>query len=185
MDTEEFESQLKNTIQSLEPKEIVVAGFRSAAVIVPLLHSEIGWELLFTVRSPHLSNHAGQISFPGGKVDEGESIEEAAIRELEEEVGVPAERLLGRLGQHPSPARFVVTPVVAVLAWPQKIVPNPAEVAEVFTVPLAKLVDLRPRIETRTFDEYSRVIRFYQYEKRMIWGLTGNIVHELIEILPT
>ena len=129
------------------PRETLhIEGFRRAAVLVPLLQTEAGLELLFTVRASGLSSHASQISFPGGRVDARESLDDAARRETLEEVGlnVPESALLGYLDEHPSPARYIVTPVVAALSWPQALVLNPAEVSSTFTVPLDVLLDVQP-----------------------------------------
>ncbi len=173
---------LRKQIASLPPDALEIKGFRPAAVVVPLLYASEGWEILFTVRSKQLANHAGQIAFPGGKVDQGETLEQAAIRELHEEVGLEVSRILGRLHAHPSPAKFVVTPVVAILNWPQDFNINRDEVDEVFTVPLRSLASITPRTETRTIEQVTRTIRFYEYQHRMIWGLTGNIVSDLLHM---
>jgi 8-oxo-dGTP pyrophosphatase MutT (NUDIX family) len=162
-----------------------IPGFRPAAVLVPILRSESGLELLFTVRGQRLTHHAGQIAFPGGGLEPGESPEEAALRETREEIGleVPMEAVLGRLDDHPSPARFIATPVVAWVAWPQPLEPNPSEVAEVFSVPLADLAAIVPTWEERTMQEYRRRIHFYTWGERLIWGFTGNLVKELLGLL--
>ena len=174
---------LKNRIASLSASPLEIDEFRSAAVVVPLFRSESDWKLLFTVRSEQLSNHAGQVAFPGGKVDEGESLQEAAIRELDEEVGIKTRDILGQLPSHLSPAKFVVTPIVALLDWPQPLKINPAEVAEVFSVPIRDLQKITPRTETRTIKNTTQTIRHYDYQQHTIWGLTGNIVNDLLKLL--
>jgi mutator protein MutT len=177
-----FLRRLRDNIQSLPADQLSIAGFRSAAVVVPLIQTGAGWELIFTVRSKQLSNHAGQVSFPGGKVDEGETLEQAAVRELQEEVGLNVTQILGQLHSHPSPAKFVVTPIVCELDWPQEMMVNPAEVDEVFTASLDQLSKLKPRIETRSIQHDTRDIRFYDYKRWTIWGLTGNIIHDLVQL---
>lgn len=174
---------LQDRLASLPQAPLEIQDFRSAAVVVPLFHSGTSWELLFTVRSDQLSNHAGQVSFPGGKVDRGETLEQAAIRELGEEVGLSIDTVVGKLRSHASPAKFVVTPIVAFLDWPQQLQINPAEVAEVFTVPIHELKTITPRTETRVIKNTSRVIHYYDYRKHVIWGLTGSIVNDLLELV--
>jgi 8-oxo-dGTP pyrophosphatase MutT (NUDIX family) len=179
-------SGLRERLRTRERERLEIPGFRQAAVLVPLLRGEEGLELLFTVRAEMLTHHAGQIAFPGGGLDPGESIEEAALRETREEIGleVPRRAILGRLGDHPSPARFIATPVVAELPWPQPVRPNPAEVAEVFSVPLEELRGIVPRWEERVLQDFRRRIHFYAWGERLIWGFTGNVVKELLDLLP-
>ncbi len=162
-----------------------IPGFRRAAVLVPLLEAEEGLSLLFTVRSAALANHAGQISFPGGRVEAGEDLLSAALRETEEEVGLRLEpgAVLGALSDHPSPARYVATPLVARVAWPQPLAMNPGEVAETFTVPVAALASLTPTSEVRQLHSYRRRIYSYQWGERRIWGFTGNVVKNLLDVL--
>lgn len=175
---------LRARLAARERERLELEGFRRAAVLVPLLESEGGPELLFTVRSAALSNHAGQIAFPGGRLDPGESIEEAARRETLEEVGleVPPSAILGRLDEHPSPAGYIVTPVLAVLPWPQPLRPNPAEVDGIFTASIAALSAITPRTEERQLRAYRRRLHFYDFEGQLIWGLTGNVLQTVLEL---
>jgi 8-oxo-dGTP pyrophosphatase MutT (NUDIX family) len=176
---------LRQALTRHEREALELPEFRRAAVLVPILDTPEAPEVLFTVRSGGLSNHAGQIAFPGGRVDPGETVEETAIRETLEETGlvVPPEALLGRMSDHPSPAAYVVTPVVGLVPWPQELRPNPDEVDECFTVPLAELRTLAPHTEERTHPLFRRKLHFYPYGERMIWGLTGNVLKELLDLL--
>lgn len=177
--------RLQEALAHYRPPLLDIPGFRPAAVLVPVLQSPDGLELLFTVRAERLRHHAGQIAFPGGGLDPGETPEEAARRETLEEIGleIGPDDLLGRLGQHPSPARFVATPVVALVPWPQRLNPNPEEVSEVFSVPLAELQVIEPRWEERVLEDLRRRLHYYAWGERLIWGFTGNVVKELLDLL--
>jgi 8-oxo-dGTP pyrophosphatase MutT (NUDIX family) len=168
------------------PRErLDIEGFRRAGVLVPLLDAPDGLELLFTVRASTLPHHAGQIAFPGGGLEHGESVVEGALREADEEIGleVEATEVLGCLDDLPSPARYVATPVVAVVAWPQPLTLSPAEVDEAFTVPLAELSSLTPHSEERELRGVRRTIFSYRWNERNIWGFTGNVLHNLLHTL--
>lgn len=179
-------SALEAELAARTPEPLEFPSFRQAAVLVPILRAPDGLHLLLTVRSSKLSNHAGQIAFPGGRLDPGETVLEAALRETVEETGVDVSgvRFLGELRTVPSPARYRVTPVVGVLPWPQPVALNPAEVAEAFTVPLSELLTLTPREEARVLEGQRRTIYYYTHRsaerERLIWGLTGNIVADLL-----
>jgi 8-oxo-dGTP pyrophosphatase MutT (NUDIX family) len=144
--------------------------------------------LYFTVRRPDLPTHAGQISFPGGKVEPADSDEiAAALRETHEELGVVVarEHVLGLLDDVPTPSRFVITPVIAWVPTPLELRPDPREVAEVFHVPLDRLAD--PRIYSsagqRQFLGIDFTMHEYAWEQHRIWGATAKMVASLLEVL--
>ncbi len=115
-----------------------------AAVLVPLVLHDDGLSVLLTQRTAHLPTHAGQIAFPGGKVDTRDSsVSAAALRETEEEVGLHPRHVevIGHLPVYTTGSGFHVTPVVALVHPPFNLDPNPGEVDAVFEVPLAFLMD--------------------------------------------
>ena len=180
---------VRETLSSRPHEALSFPGFRRAAVLVPLLHAPDGLHLLFTVRSSALSNHAGQIAFPGGRLDAGETLSQAALRETFEETGLSVAEgaILGPLHDQPSPARYLVTPLVAVLPWPQPLRPNPLEVADIFTVPLRELLGLTPRQEARQLEGRRRILNYYTHRgpdgERLIWGLTGNVLADFLSVV--
>lgn len=158
-----------------------------AAVLVPLVLREAEPTVLLTQRTDHLYDHAGQISFPGGRIDPGdESPEAAALRETEEEVGLPRERieLIGRLDTYLVRTGFEVTPVVGFVHPPFEPHPDPFEVAEVFEVPLSFFMD-RGNHEraSREFQGTQRWFYVLQYQDRHIWGATAAMLVNLVDIL--
>ncbi|HHO56745.1 MAG TPA: CoA pyrophosphatase [Trueperaceae bacterium] len=176
---------LEQKILKHKKNKLNIKGFRRAAVLVPILKTPTGLEILFTVRSEQLSSHAGQIAFPGGRLDEHETYTEAALRETSEEIGLNLTRAktIGYLSEHPSPGKYIVRPVVAVIDWPQELKINSDEVSEVFTAPLEDLLKIETYTEERIFMDYRRYLHFFQYKDYLIWGLTGNVLKELLELI--
>lgn len=162
---------------------------RAAAVLVPLIDRPGGVELLFTLRPPDMPTHPGQVSFPGGKVaPEDPDTWAAAVRELDEELGVGAAavRRLGTLDDLPTITDFHVSPHVAWLDPHAPLRPSPREVAEVFTVPLAHLIDPRERRVIRGRwgpAGPSHPMRCFLADKHVIWGVTAEILWNLLGVL--
>jgi 8-oxo-dGTP pyrophosphatase MutT (NUDIX family) len=151
-----------------------------AAVLVPLINRDDGLTVLFTERSLDLPDHPGQISFPGGRIEREDSdAGVAALREAHEEVGLPRERvtLLGRLAEYETVTGYRVTPVVGWVEPPFDVKPDPIEVADVFEVPLAFL--LEPANQQRHFRMIGERRRDYYaipYGERYIWGATAAML---------
>ena len=151
-----------------------------AAVLVPLVNRPRGLTLLLTQRSADLPDHPGQISFPGGRVEPSDpSLAHAALREATEEVGLPAERVavLGELAPYDTVSGYRVTPVVGWVEPPFAVVADPVEVADVFEVPLAFLLD--PANQQRHFRMLGEARRDFwaiPYGERYIWGATAAML---------
>jgi 8-oxo-dGTP pyrophosphatase MutT (NUDIX family) len=162
-------------------------ALRPAAVLVPLVDHPHGMAVLLTLRTPHLSAHAGQISFPGGRIEADDAdAAAAALRETEEEVGLPRDRVsvIGRLDNYVTGTGFEIAPFVGVVAPPVTIAIDPFEVAEAFEVPLAFILD--PRNHQRVERESAgrrRAFFVLPYAGRNIWGATAGILVNLAEVL--
>jgi 8-oxo-dGTP pyrophosphatase MutT (NUDIX family) len=162
------------------------AAATPAAVLIPVVrHAEL--TVLFTQRTTSLRSHSGQVSFPGGRAEASDpSAEFTALRETEEEIGLPARsvEVLARLPDYRTRTGFCVTPVVGLVAPPLSLAPDPREVAEVFEVPLAFLLDPANRQRrTREFQGASVGYYVFEYRERVIWGATAGILVNLNRML--
>ncbi len=171
----------------IEIPEIVPATLTPAAVLIPLVLREDGLQVLLTRRTDHLLNHPGQISFPGGRAEPGEVFPLAtALRETEEETGIKPESIepLGTLPEYCTGTGFRISPVVGVLSPPFTLAPDPFEVAEIFEVPLAFLIN-PANIERPTMEWKGKQRRFYAipYGDYYIWGATAGMLVVLGRLL--
>lgn len=167
--------------------EIGKRALKPAAVLLLVVNHPVDPTVVFTQRTAHLADHAGQISFPGGRCDEGDrTAEHTALREAEEEVGIPADRveILGRLPEYRTSTGYCVTPVVGWAEPPLTFRPDPHEVADVFEVPLAFLLDSgNHRYESAFFKGRTRKYWAMPYGERFIWGATAGMLVTFHRIL--
>ncbi|WP_292040336.1 CoA pyrophosphatase [Massilia sp. UBA6681] len=162
---------------------------RRAAVLVPLVERPEGLTVLLTRRTDHLSSHAGQISFPGGRAEELDSSPiETALREAEEEIGLHRRHveIIGVLPEHVTISAYRVTPVVAMVQPPFALRADPGEVAEIFEVPLAFLMSgAHHQRRSVALPDGSGKRRFYAmpYKDYFIWGATAAMLRNLYHFL--
>ncbi len=159
-----------------------------AAVLVPLVQRDDGLTILLTQRTAHLANHAGQVSFPGGRVEAGDADPvAAALRETEEEIGLHpgAVNVLGRLDDFVTSTGFMVVPVVGLIQPPLTLVPDPFEVAEIFEVPLAFVLDPSNHQRHSRITQAGETRYYYAmpYNDHYIWGATASMLVNLYEVL--
>ena len=156
---------------------------RPAAVLVGLQQQAAGWHVVMTRRAGHLAHHAGQISFPGGKVDPTDaSLVATALREAQEEIALKpgSVTLLGALDVVASPVGFVVQPVVGLIAPESDFVAAPDEVDEVLVLPLADILDTaRHRRESYLREGVRREVWVIDHADHYLWGLSASILVDL------
>lgn len=158
---------------------------KDAAVLVPVIDDGDEARVIFTQRTKTLRNHSGQISFPGGGIDaQDRSPEDAALRETEEEIGMSRHFIetVGRMPDYISGTGFRIKPVLAVVRRGFTLTPNPAEVDEVFEVPLSFLMNpANHNRGSRMFQGRERFFYEMPYGERYIWGITAGIVRSIYE----
>jgi 8-oxo-dGTP pyrophosphatase MutT (NUDIX family) len=159
----------------------------AAAVLFPIVLGEREPTVLLTRRTEDLRDHAGQISFPGGRIEASDpSPEYTALREAREEIGLASRHveIAGFLPEHRTMTGFRITPVVGLLTPPFALRPDPAEVAEIFEAPLSFLLD--PVNHQRHSHEYRGETRYFhamRYGRYFIWGATAGIIVSLARAL--
>lgn len=158
-----------------------------AAVLVPLVKRPEGMTVVLTQRTAHLKNHAGQISFPGGRCEEVDDGPVAtALRESQEEIGLDPRKVdvLGHLDDYVTVTGFQVTPVVGLVTPPLTLEPDPFEVADVFEVPLDFVLE-KANHQRHTYQVKGRTRAYYAmpYGQRYIWGATAGMLVNLAEVL--
>jgi len=176
------------TADDLERQATIGAGeLKPAAVLILVVNHPADPTIVFTQRTAHLADHAGQISFPGGRADERDATpERTALREAEEEIGVTPDRVevLGKLPEYNTGTGYRVTPIVGWAEPPLKYAPDPHEVADVFEVPLAFLLDEgNHRYESAFFKGRMRKFWSMPYGERFIWGATAGMLVTFHRIL--
>lgn len=177
---------LRKVLGSRPAEELDMPFLKRACVMIPLLPVDGEWHLLFSRRSPELTVHSGQISFPGGRADRGEDLVDAALREMHEEVGVPPSivEVIGRLDDVITRTGFLVAPFVGVLATRPEYVLQRSEVDEIFEVPVAHLLgDGMPEIRYVDYRGGRFPVYVYPTELMDIWGLTGRILKGFLDIV--
>lgn len=159
---------------------------KCAAVLIPLVWYDEQWHLLFTRRTDTVESHKGQVSFPGGACDEGETTpEETALREAEEEIGIqPGDvKVLGRLSNLITITYFRVTPVVGVVRWPAVFRVGAHEVARIFTIPLTWLANSSNRWQFEMPGRNRSLIAYHPYDGELLWGATARMTVDFLSVL--
>ncbi len=158
---------------------------KDAAVLVPIVAHAGGAGVILTQRTDHLSSHAGQVAFPGGKIDRDDAGPVAtALREAEEEIGLDPVHVipLGCFQPYASNSGYRIVPVIGLVRPGAPLDANPGEVAEVFEVPLAHLMSgANHRVGNRVWQGRRRYFYEMPFGDRYIWGVTAGIIRQIFE----
>ncbi len=185
----DFINRIRNVFSSRQRKLIEHPPFSHAAVLVPLFKKGEDCHLLFTKRSDQVKYHKGEISFPGGVVDEEDSeLISTALREAFEEIGLKESdvQIIGILDDIVTITEFIVTPIVGLFPYPYLFKVSEVEIAELIEVPLASLLD-EDCFSEREIIRGGReeVIYNYQYGNHNIWGATAKILKQFLDLISS
>ncbi len=179
---------LRSRLADTTPRDLPQSASRRAAVLVPLFESRGVPHLLLTRRTDKVEYHKGQISFPGGRHDAGDAdLLATALRETHEEIGLAPSlvEVWGRLDEIETfVTGFAITPFVGLIPPPANPKPNPDEIAEILTVPLAAFLDpANLRVEHVVREGISLELVYYENLSHLVWGATARIIRGLVELL--
>lgn len=180
--------QLKGLLANRRKEYIEDTSRVPSAVLIPLYRKEGQYHIVFIRRTETVTEHKGQISFPGGSRETGDNtLLDTALRESQEEIGLSPDdiEVIGELDDEiTTTSNYIVTPFVATIPWPYRFTMNRAEVDEILEFPVAALMSgdcCKPAIETIdggiVVDSYN-----YHYDNRLIWGATARILHKFLGI---
>jgi 8-oxo-dGTP pyrophosphatase MutT (NUDIX family) len=180
-----MEQRLRRALSDRHKSPVESAGRTPSAVLVPLFAKSGEYYILFTKRTDKVRDHKGQISFPGGGRHEGDRVAlDTALRECTEEIGLaPGDvHVLGELDDAlTTTSNYIITPFVALIPYPYPFKMDGWEVEEIIEVPVAALLEEERRhYASQTGQETNTY--FYHYQGRVIWGATGEILHQFLGI---
>ena len=182
----EVRAQVRQTLARLRPRILPCGYAKEAAVLMPVFEREGAPHFLLTLRTEEVETHKGQISFPGGLRHGHEDLEQTALRETFEEIGLGQHsiELLGRFHDYVSSTDYRVTPFAGYITEPFNLALQPSEVAAIIEVPFRVFFDpARLRVEKMTVRGKPADVYFYAYDRHQIWGLTARIIHDFMEEL--
>lgn len=183
----DFLDQIRMTLSSRKRRVIEHLPYSHAAVLVPLFKKGENCHLLFTKRSDQVKHHKGEISFPGGVVDEEDlELERTALREAFEEIGLEEKdvQIIGVLDDIVTTTQFIVTPIVGFFSYPYPFKISEVEIAELIEVPLASLLDEDFFGEQEILrGGRKEVVYAFQYDRHVIWGATARILRQFLDLI--
>ena len=176
--------KLKLLLAARQKQQIVPAGRRPAAVLMPVYKKQGQHHILFTKRTENVMTHKGQISFPGGVYEEKDgTLVNTALRESDEEIGLRPQvvEVVGELDDTPSvESNYVITPFIGFIPWPYQFKLNDKEVDSIIEVPIPALLDKRSLIKE---NRSGSIVNSYYYQGHIIWGATARILEQFLDIV--
>lgn len=172
-------------IAAHSPRELSIDGFTRSAVLLTVLRGADEDLLLFTKRTTSVEHHKGQISFPGGRLDDGETLQDCALRETREEVGIDPRdiRLLGRLDDTWTPTNYIMTPFVGLAPYPYDFHVNPGEIDQLLVFPLSRLMNPDCYEENEmSYLGRTAMVPFFHLGETIIWGATARILKQFLRL---
>ena len=184
----ELREKIRKVLSERRRRTVSTDRWIRAAVLVPLFEKGCRPYVLFTKRTERGKHHKGQISFPGGVVDEGdEDMEATALRETFEEIGLPRENaeILGKLDDaFTVTSGYLITPVVAEIPYPYPFSINEEEIEELIEIPLEAFLDQDRWTTEMRSNGPKRVLNYnFEYEGRIIWGATARIMRQFLDAI--
>jgi 8-oxo-dGTP pyrophosphatase MutT (NUDIX family) len=184
-----MEEQIKEILAGRDKACIDDPELTRAAVLIPLFKKDGEYHVLLTRRTDTVRHHKGQISFPGGRQDRGETLVTTALREAKEEMGIQEKdvRILGQLDDMCTVSSdFCISPFVGLIPYPYPFKINRGEIQEVIEIPFSALLDERKFREELTERKGQPFhVCYYEHEAHVIWGATARILKQLMDLLPT
>ncbi len=185
----DFIDEIIKMLSLRERRAIEHPSFAHAAVLIPLFSKEGNCHLLFTKRTDQVKYHKGEISFPGGMVDEDDlSLENTALREAFEEIGLKESdvQIIGALDDIVTVTEFIVTPFVGLFPYPYPFKTSPVEIAELIEVSLSFLLT-EENFNEREITRMGRrdIVYAYQYGEHTIWGATARILKQFLDLITS
>ena len=191
-DKRKLSEKIKEHLSEVQPKKIPDDNilYRHAGVLIPLFMEDGIWKVLFTKRTDNVTHHKGQISFPGGSVDEKDnSIEGAVLREADEEIGLKKKdvEILGRIDDVTAlVSNFILHPYVGFIPCPYNFIINRGEVERLIKVPLKVFNNAGNPESKKRYIKYDRQVYYgfvYEYESDLIWGATARIMANFMKVV--
>ena len=182
-----MKQRLRQALSRRQKQHIINNNCKPAAVLLPVYYKNGEYHILFTKRTEKVMTHKGQISFPGGVSEEGDtSLVDTALRECEEEIGLTSDQveILGELDDITTETTgYIISPFVGLIPYPYQFKVNGEEIEEIIEVPISALLDRNYlHLENKVKEDKIVNLYSYHYQGRVIWGATARILKQFLDI---